>query len=194
MEGERASVEDWPYPMPARHPLPVTIPALLALTLALTACGRAEDRAESGTNGMGGTGSSGAAADCIDLSRAPTGRYDFRVTGSGFDAYEGETVHAVVVNVNETGYGLGETTIRNGAFQIALPKTNEPYTGFGVYIDRDRDDACTLDVDPFFQMVSGGVYQDVSWEINPQTRYLPGLPPCNIDGIFDLTQPLRCPR
>jgi hypothetical protein len=49
-----------------------------------------------------------------------------------------------------------------------------------------------VNVDPFFQMTSGGVYQDVNWAITPQTRYLVGLPPCNIDGIFDLTQPLLC--
>jgi hypothetical protein len=142
----------------------------------------------------GAAAGTGGAGDCIDLSRAPTGRYDFRVAGSGFDAYEGETARAVVANVNHTGSGVGETTIRNGSFEIALPKTNEPYTGYGVYIDTGADDACTLNADPFFQMVSGGVYQDVNWEITPQTTYLPGLPPCNINGIFDLTQPLPCPE
>jgi hypothetical protein len=141
---------------------------------------------------IGGVGGTAGAADCVDLSRAPVGRFDFRVVGSGFDAYEGELVRAVVVNGNHPGYGLGQTTIRNGSFEIVLPKTNEPYTGYGVYIDRGGDDACTVNVDPFFQMTSGGVYQDVNWEINPQTRYLQGLPPCNIDGIFDLTQPLPC--
>jgi hypothetical protein len=135
----------------------------------------------------------GLIGDCLDLSRAPIGRYDFRVVGSGFDAYDGERARAVVIRGGDTGYGLGETTIRNGSFEIALPKTNEPYTGYGVYIDRGADDACTLNVDPFFQMASGGVYEDVNWEINPQTRFLAGLPFCNIDGLFDLTQPLPCP-
>jgi len=114
------------------------------------------------------------------------------VLGSGFEGYDGEKVRAVVVYMSRIGYGLGETTIRNGSFEIVLPKTNEPYTGYGVYIDRGRDSTCTLDVDPFFQMTSGGVNQDVNWEINPQTHYLQGLPPCNIDGLFDLTQPLPC--
>jgi hypothetical protein len=141
---------------------------------------------------VGGAGGTAGAADCLDLSQAPVGRYDFRVVGSGFDAYDGELVRAVVVSGNHSGYGLGQTTIRNGAFEIALPKTNEPYTSYGVYIDRGGDNACTVNVDPFFQMTSGGVYQDVNWEINPQTRYLQGLPPCNINGIFDLTQPLPC--
>ena len=50
-----------------------------------------------------------------------------------------------------------------------------------------------ITVDPFFQMVSGGVYRDVRWEITPRTAFLAGLPPCNIDGFFDLTQPLPCP-
>jgi hypothetical protein len=156
----------------------------------------ADDGSAAGTGGadsaVGGSGGTTEAADCVDLSRAPVGRYDFRVVGSGFDAYDGETVRAVVVNGNHTGYGLSQTTIRNGSFEIVLPKTNEPYTGCGVYIDRGADNACTVNVDPFFQMTSGGVYQDVNWEINPQTRYLQGLPPCNIDGIFDLTQPLSC--
>jgi len=121
------------------------------------------------------------------------GRWDFQVLGSGFDAYEGETVRAVVDYSNHEGHGLAETTVRNGSFAIAMPKTNEPYTGYAVYIDRGRDEACTVNVDPFFQMVSGGVYRDVRWEITPRTAFLAGLPPCNIDGFFDLTQPLPCP-
>jgi hypothetical protein len=167
--------------------------------VALTGPDAASDGSSAGTGdgfggapGGGGVGGTAGAADCFDLSRAPAGRYDFRVAGSGFDAYDGETVRAVVVNTNRTGHGLGQTTIRNGSFEIVLPKTNEPYTGYGVYIDLGADSACTLNVDPFFQMTSGGVYQDVNWKINPQTRYLQGLPPCNIDGIFDLTQPLPC--
>ena len=145
-----------------------------------------------GAAAVGGGAGATSAADCFDLSRALVGRYDFRVLGSGFEAYDGEKVRAVVTYMSGTGHGLGETTIRDGSFQIVLPNTNEPYTGYGVYIDRGGDNACTLDVDPFFQMTSGGVYQDVNWEINPQTHYLVGLPPCNIDGIFDLTQPLPC--
>src|SRR5580765_8197015 len=79
-------------------------------------------------SGVGGAAGIAGAADCVDLSLAPTGRYDFRVVGSGFDAYDGETVRAVVAaNSNHPGYGVGETTIRNGSFEIALPKTNEPY-------------------------------------------------------------------
>ena len=143
----------------------------------------------SGTGGAGGTAGSG---DCLDLSHAPIERYDFRVVGSGFDAYDGERARAVVIRSSNSGYGLGETTIRNGSFEIALPKTNEPYTAYAVYIDRGGDNACTLNVDPFFQMASGGVYEDVYWEINPDTHFLAGLPFCNINGLFDLTQPLTC--
>jgi hypothetical protein len=144
-------------------------------------------------SGAGGTAGTAGSGDCLDLSQAPVGRYDFRVVGTGFDAYDGQTVRAVVVvNSGLANHGVGQTTIRNGTFEIVLPKTNEPYTGYGVYIDRGGDDACTVNVDPFFQMVSGGVYQDVNWEINPQTTFLAGLPPCNIDGFFDLTQPLPC--
>jgi len=133
------------------------------------------------------------AGDCFDLTRGAPQRYDFYVVGSGFDAYDGERARAVVFFGDRSGYGLGETTIRNGTFEIALPKTNEPYNMFGVYIDRGGDDACTLNVDPFFEMASGGVYADVNWTITPETRFLEGLPPCNLNGLFDLTQPLRCP-
>jgi hypothetical protein len=172
---------------------------LVAGGLTWLGCGAPASTHPGGTAGDSGSGGApgadgSAAGGCFDLSQAPVGRYDFRVVGSAFEAYDGETARAVVVNGNHMGYGLGETTIRNGSFEIALPKTSEPYTGYGVYIDRGKDEACTVNVDPFFQMTSGGVYQDVNWEINPQTRYLPGLPPCNIDGIFDLTQPLPCPR
>ena len=164
------------------------------------------DGTGTGGNGAGGAAGSGGAAgggsggvdgdagpaDCIDLSHGKTEPYDFRVVGSGFDAYDGETARAVVVFVNHVGYGLGETTIRNGSFEIVLPKTNEPYNMYGLYIDRGKDDACTQNVDPFWQMASGAVFQDVNWEINPQTP--PGLGlECNINGLFDLTQPLPCP-
>lgn len=142
--------------------------------------------------GSGGVDGDAGAADCIDLSRGKTEPYDFRVVGSGFDAYDGEPARAVVVFVNHMGYGLGETTIRNGSFEIVLPKTNEPYNMFGLYIDRGKDDACTRSVDPFWQMASGGVFRDVNWEINPQTPAGIGLE-CNINGLFDLMQPLPCP-
>jgi len=172
----------------------------LAVALAPTACDRTEAVADgaggspsAGDSGVAGAGGTAGAADCIDLSRAPTGPNDFRVVGSGFDAYDGETARAVVVFVNDPGYGMGVTTIRNGAFEIAFPKTNQPYTGYALYIDKGNDNACTPNVDPFWQMVTGGVYKDVLWQINPDTRSLPNLPPCNIDGIFDLTQPLSCP-
>jgi hypothetical protein len=205
--------------------------------LAVAGCGRAEDRADSGSNGaaggagsvaggsagasggttgtggnaagtggstagnggsVGGSGVGGAAGsagagDCIDLSFTPMGRFDFLVVGSGFDAYEGESVRAFVEMGWDRGHGVAETTIRNGAFVIAMPKTNEPYTCYGIYIDRAGDDACTVNVDPFFQMCSGGVYQDVNWAITPATRYLEGLPACNINGMLDLTRPRSCP-
>jgi len=114
------------------------------------------------------------------------------VVGSGFDAYEGETARAVVIYGSNPGYGLAQTTVRNGSFTIAMPKTNEPYTGYAVYIDRGRDNACTVNVDPFFQIASGGNYEDLNWAITPQTTFLRGLPPCSINALFDLTQPLIC--
>src|SRR5262245_55562604 len=93
--------------------------------------------------GVGGAAGSAGAGDCLDLSSTPMGRFDFRVVGSGFDAYEGESVRAFVEMGWDMGHGVAETTVRNGVFEIAMPKTNEPYTCYGIYIDRGGDDACS---------------------------------------------------
>jgi len=187
--------------------------------LALAACGPAGDRSDAGggtggagnggggNGGGGGSGAGGAAGgpapvDCTDLSRATAGlnRNDFRVTGSGFDAYEGQRARAVVAFSGTIGfatdgpYALGDTVVRNGAFEIALPKTISPYNVYGVYIDTGKDDACTLNADPSWQKAQGGVYEDVNWAITPETMHMStGLPACNLDGVFDLTRPLHCP-
>ena len=160
--------------------------------LVLAACGPAGDRSDA----------NGGAADCTDLSRATAGLNgnDFRVTGSGFDAYEGQRARAVVAFsgtigfTTDGGYALGDTIVRSGAFEIAMPKTMSPYNVYGVYIDTVKDDACTLNADPFWQRAQGGVYQDVDWAITPETMPMStGLPACNLDGVFDLTRPLHCP-
>ena len=187
----------------------------VAVAVALVACEHAEGRADGGVGGTGGAaagggtgGAAGAgggaggaagAATCTDLSRAEPGLndFDFRAVGSGFEAWEGETARAVVIFSGTIGhdgaYALGQTTIRNGAFEIALPKTISPYNAYALYIDKGKDDACTLDVDPFWQWVVGGVFEGVNWELTPETRSLTGLPACTINGLLDLTQPLHCP-
>lgn len=63
------------------------------------------------------------------------------------------------------------------------------------HIDTGRDDACTPNVDPFWQRAVGGVFEDVNWAITPETvAMISGVPPCNLDGNFDLTRPIPCPQ
>jgi hypothetical protein len=74
-----------------------------------------------------------------------------------------------------------------------LSGATEPYTGIGVYIDRDRDEACTIDVDTLFTMTTGGVYGDYVWEVTPNEPTRRAHHRCYINGIFDLTVTLPCP-
>ena len=63
----------------------------------------------------------------------------------------------------------------------------------GVYIDKGKDDACTLGVDPSWQMSTGGDHGDVRWDITPGLKPTASDAPCNINGIFDPTKMLPCP-
>jgi hypothetical protein len=120
-------------------------------------------------------------------------KWDLRVIGTGFEADEGERVRVVVTYSGEPSYGLAETAIQSGSFDIVLSGATEPYTGIGVYIDRDRDEACTIDVDTLFTLTTGGVYGDFVWEVTPDEPDPAGASPCYINGIFDLTVTLPCP-
>ena len=118
------------------------------------------------------------------------------MVGTGFGAAEGQTIRLVITYGeprSNPSYGLAETTINSGSFEIALPQAAGIYTGIGVYIDKARDDACTLGEDPLWQMTTGATSGDVTWEITPRLTPDANDPPCNINGIFDLTKPLPCP-
>ena len=93
----------------------------------------------------------------------------------------------------EPHYGLAETAIKNGGFEFVLPGTVGNYTGLGVYIDKGKDDACTLGVDPSWEMSTGGDHGPVTWNITPSSRPVAGETPCNINGVFDPTKVLPCP-
>jgi len=154
------------------------------------------DGAGGGGTSAGGSSGSGGTGDCVDLSHfddVMRMKWDLRVIGTGFEADEGNTVR-VVVTLGEPSYGLGQAAIRSGSFDFVLPGTVEPYTGIGVYIDRGRDDACDVNDDSLWQRTTGGVYGDYVWELTPDERDPAGAPPCNINGIFDLTNPLPCPQ
>jgi len=146
--------------------------------------------------GAGGSTGSTRPDGCYDLSHLQDSmrmRWDLHVFGSGFEADEGSRVRLVITFSGEPSYGLSETTIQNGSFAFVMPKAVEPYTGMGVYIDKDRDDRCTLGVDGLWQRTTGGVSGDFVWELTPDQHQPAGASPCDINGIFDLTVLLRCP-
>jgi hypothetical protein len=118
---------------------------------------------------------------------------DLRVVGTGLEAYEGDTVRLLIITMGEPRYALAETAIKSGAFEFALPGAVGNYTGMGVYIDKGKDDACTLGVDLSWQRTTGGDHGDVRWEITPSLKPAASDTPCNINGLFDLTKMLPCP-
>lgn len=128
---------------------------------------------------------------------------DLRVIGTGFDAYDGLIVR-IIVTLGEPDHGLGEAAVTSGRFDITLPGVLGNYTGIAVHIDRVRNDACDADTEVIWQVTSGplsalgpGFSTTPSgaavWTIVPDTlRVQRGVGPCSINGIFDLTNPVRC--
>jgi hypothetical protein len=131
-------------------------------------------------------------------------RDSLRVIGSGFGVYEGQTIRVVATH-GEPTYGLAEAPIQGGSFEILLPGVLGDYTGLGIYVDTVRDDACNPGDEilwqqttgpasargPAFELGSGG---ETIWEVTPdRLRTFEQAGPCNINGIFDLTNPLPCP-
>jgi hypothetical protein len=157
---------------------------------------------EGGTAEEGGAPASGGAGSvrpdgCVDFSHfeyGPRMTWDLQVLGTGFEADEGDRVRVVVTYTGEPSYALAESTIQSGSFDIAMPGIIEPYTGIGVYIDEERNDACDVDVDKLFTLTTGGVFGDFVWEITPDEPDPAGAAPCYINGIFDLTTALPCPE
>jgi hypothetical protein len=148
------------------------------------------------TGGSGGSAESGT-GECVDFSHAEAvwgAPRDLLVAGTALDEFEGETVRLIITVNGEPKYGLAETVIGGGSFEFAIPGGVGNYTGLGVYIDRGKDDACTPGVDPMWQRSTGGDHGPVRWDVNPGSmRPSPGIPPCSINAIFDLTTPLHCP-
>jgi hypothetical protein len=148
-----------------------------------------------GGSGVGAASGAPGTGVCIDFSHLDTAQRRFRnlrLIGTGFDEAEGQAVR-VVVTTREPSYGLAATTIRSGGFEIDLPDAVGIYWGIGVYVDKARDDACTLGDDPLWQTTTGATSDDVTWEITPRLTPDVNDPPCNINGVFDLTKPLPCP-
>jgi len=161
---------------------------VVVASLVLVGCRSSDAPAGPGSGG-------GISGECIDNSHTEPlwgPPRDLRVVGTGFEAEEGHTVR-LVITIGEPRYGLAETTIKNGAFEFALPGGVGNYTGMGAYIDEGNDDACTVGVDLFWQRTTGGDNGPVKLEITPALGPAAGETPCNINGIFDLTKVLPCP-
>jgi hypothetical protein len=150
-----------------------------------------------------GRGVSGSGA-CVDVSHvAALQKEDLQVVGTGFDAYERELIR-IVATPGEPTYGFGQAPIEGGAFEILLPGVLGDYTELGVHVDTVRDDACNPGDEPLWQRVTGPlsalgpeiVRNDrgvAVWEVTPdRLRTFEPAGPCNINGNFDLTRPIRC--
>jgi hypothetical protein len=144
-----------------------------------------------GNGNAGGESGAGSTPDCVDLSRIEKGTRDLRVVGTGFSVDDGVLVRVVITPRGEPDYGIAETTMENGGFDIELPDAVGQYWGLGVYVDFGRDDACSSD-DMEYQMTTGGDTADVTFEV-PSSFREPGIPMCSINGIFDMTRVLPCP-
>lgn len=146
-------------------------------------------------SGVGGTSGVEGTGDCIDFSQIERGSRDLRVSGTGFDEADGETIRLVVTTGtprNDPSYGLAQTIIRSGSFEIVVRDAIGIYWGLGVYVDKGKDDACTPDDDPLWQMTTGATLNDVTFEITPSLAPDANAPPCSINGVFDLTRALSC--
>src|SRR5262245_34895196 len=100
--------------------------------------------AASGSGGMVGAG--GASRDpCVNVSGA--GRqpwYDLTIAGTQFNADEGARMRIVVASQSPNRVGVGEVSIKNGAFTLSLPQVlnSDLYIGISLYVDRNQDNAC----------------------------------------------------
>jgi hypothetical protein len=179
-----------------------------ASTLLTVGCGddngdQAKD-ANSGAGGGGGSGGTVGTGACVDVSHVDHDlmSQDLEVTGSGFEAYEGLMIR-VIATLGEPNYGIGETPIQDGAFDIFLPGALGDYTELGFHIDQVRNDACDPDDEILWQMATGplsalGPHISESsghavCAVTPDTlRIFPEAGACNVNGNFDLTTPLHC--
>jgi hypothetical protein len=173
------------------------VSVFILASLALVGCGSPDALARRGGDaGVGGGAGDAGSGECADFSHAEAlwgAPRDLRVVGTGFEAHEGDTVRLVITQSGEPQYGVAETAIKNGAFEFVLPGAVSNYTGMGAYIDKGRDDACTLGVDLSWQMTTGGDHGPVTWEITPDSKPSLSEYPCDINGIFDITKTLPCP-
>ena len=178
---------------------------LVAGSLMASSCGKSAHSASDSGGAAGEVGDVGGASPCVDVSHVSARQAQaLRTIGSGFEAYEGQMIR-IVATVGEPYYGLGEAPIGGGSFDILLPGVLSDYTELGVYVDTIRDDACDPGDEILWQRATGpasawgpglveGPAGVVVWEITPDDlTVFEQAGPCNINGNFDVTNPLRCP-
>jgi hypothetical protein len=165
-----------------------------ALALATVGCGGGEQQPGAATIGT---------EPCVDVAHVDARQTDdLEVIGSGFGADEGHMIRILVTH-GEPTYGLGEAPIKDGAFAIYLPSVLGDYTGIAVHVDRIRNNACDIGEETVWQITTGpasarGPFISESnghsvWKMTPDAQWVfAGVPPCNLNGIFDLTTPLAC--
>ena len=110
----------------------------------------------------------------------------------------------ILVTLGAPAYGLGETPVKSGSFDLSLPGVLGDYTGIAVYVDRVRDNACNPNDEFIWQLTTGPLGAlgpmittsssgEAVLDITPGTlSVLSQSGPCNLNGIFDLTTPLLC--
>jgi hypothetical protein len=132
--------------------------------------------ANSAHSGMGGAalaGSAGAAGTTPDSCVNVVGGgdqpwYDLAITGSQFEAGEGERMRVVVATEAGNRVGIGEVLIANGAFSLSIPAVLNVswYVGITLYIDRDLNDACEPE-EHFWGWTTRAVASDIEYEVTP---------------------------
>jgi len=160
---------------------------------------------DGGSGGGAGGGEGGTPGACVDVSHVGAlQKKDLQVIGSGFDAHEGLMVR-IFSTLGEPAYGFGESRIEGGAFDIFLPGVLGDYTGLAVHVDRVRDNTCNPADEFIWQQTTGPMsawgpgYTATAqggaiWTVTPGTlRTFEQAGPCNINGIFALTIPIKCP-
>lgn len=163
-------------------------------TVGTGAGGAGSGGSASGSGADGQTGGAASDSTCVDVSHVDERQKDdLRVIGTGFTADEGETVRIVATH-GAPSYGLGQTVIHHGSFDVLLPGVLGDYTGIAVHIDRVRDSACNPDDEFIWQWTTGPALGDTVVEVSPDTlRTFDQVGPCSLNGIFDLTTALTCP-
>ncbi|HEX2878187.1 MAG TPA: hypothetical protein VHO25_01495 [Polyangiaceae bacterium] len=148
-----------------------------------------------------------AATSCVGATGGgPEPWWDAEISGRQFDAYDGERMRVVISGAGRLG--VGEGTVVQGSFAVAVPGAinHTAYTEIALYVDRDDDDACD-DGEALWGFVTGSVRDDLGVEVTPDEACVSGggdqvgvgcrpwlapAGPCFVNGQTDLQTRLPC--